>query len=294
MCFITLLLPIFLINSSFNIIDIINNQVYISNICIFLPSSIYFFIVLLAENNRIPFDLPEAEAELVAGYNVEYSSINFAIFFLAEYTNILLNSFVFVYLFMSGPLLNLELFLKITFENINFFDFYFENIKEHIFVIFLQKKNISYNDSITFIIKNIFFNFEYFIKNDIYFFIKSVKYVIILIYILSFSKKNILFKLLLLLFFTPSLIFFILNIDMFIYFFFFEKINPFFQKYEIELFFIYILNILLNVYKLYIKYILYLFSLFSVNIKTVFISCVFILIRAILPRYRFDQLMNLC
>lgn len=53
----------------------------------------------MAETNRIPFDLPEAEAELVAGYNVEYSAINFAMFFLAEYTNMLINSFLYVFLF---------------------------------------------------------------------------------------------------------------------------------------------------------------------------------------------------
>src|ERR1700712_2426838 len=57
---------------------------------------------MLAETNRAPFDLPEAEAELVAGYNVEYSSIIFAMFFLGEYSNMLLMSTVIVMLFFGG------------------------------------------------------------------------------------------------------------------------------------------------------------------------------------------------
>jgi NADH-quinone oxidoreductase subunit H len=61
-----------------------------------------FFICSLAETNRSPFDLPEAEAELVAGFNVDYSSILFAMFFLAEYSNILLISCLNVIFFFGG------------------------------------------------------------------------------------------------------------------------------------------------------------------------------------------------
>ncbi len=68
----------------------------------FLPIYFIFFISALAETNRPPFDLPEAEAELVAGYQVEYSSMAFALFFLGEYANILLMSAVMAILFLGG------------------------------------------------------------------------------------------------------------------------------------------------------------------------------------------------
>lgn len=66
------------------------------------PMFVVFFISGLAETNRIPFDLPEAEGELVAGYNVEYSSMSFALFFLGEYANMLLMSAMTATLFLGG------------------------------------------------------------------------------------------------------------------------------------------------------------------------------------------------
>lgn len=66
------------------------------------PMFIIFFISTLAETNRHPFDLPEAEAELVSGYNVEYSAMTFALFFLGEYANMILMSGMTVILFMGG------------------------------------------------------------------------------------------------------------------------------------------------------------------------------------------------
>ncbi len=67
-----------------------------------LPIFMIFFITTLAETNRHPFDLPEAEAELVSGYNVEYSARGFALFFLAEYSNIILRSGLSALFFLGG------------------------------------------------------------------------------------------------------------------------------------------------------------------------------------------------
>lgn len=77
---------------SSNLTEIVNAQEDIWFIFPHLPLFGIFLICALAETNRHPFDLPEAEAELVSGYNVEYSAIGFALFFLAEYANILLIS----------------------------------------------------------------------------------------------------------------------------------------------------------------------------------------------------------
>ena len=67
-----------------------------------LPMFVIFFISASAETNRHPFDLPEAEAELVSGYNVEYSSMTFALFFLGEYANMILMSGMTSVLFLGG------------------------------------------------------------------------------------------------------------------------------------------------------------------------------------------------
>lgn len=80
-----------------------------------MPIGIIFFISLLAETNRHPFDLPEAEAELVSGYNVEYSSMPFALFFLGEYANMILASAMMTIFFLGGwyPPLEFSLLYKI-------------------------------------------------------------------------------------------------------------------------------------------------------------------------------------
>ncbi len=74
-----------------------------------LPMAVVFMAAILAETNRHPFDLPEDEASLVTGYNVEYSSMAFALFFLGEYANMILMSGIFATLFLGGWLAPFEM-----------------------------------------------------------------------------------------------------------------------------------------------------------------------------------------
>ncbi|OEJ68037.1 NADH-quinone oxidoreductase subunit NuoH [Magnetovibrio blakemorei] len=74
-----------------------------------LPMAVVFFISTLAETNRHPFDLAEAEAELVAGFNVEYSAMTFALFFLGEYANMILMCGMTTILFLGGWLPPLDI-----------------------------------------------------------------------------------------------------------------------------------------------------------------------------------------
>jgi len=87
---------------SFNLQVIIESQKNVWFLIPFFPLFLMFFISALAETNRHPFDLPEAEAELVSGYNVEYSAMGFALFSLGEYANMLLMSSLNVILFFGG------------------------------------------------------------------------------------------------------------------------------------------------------------------------------------------------
>lgn len=91
-----------ILSKSFNFMDIVHAQKEIWFIVPLLPLFLIFAVAVLAESNRTPFDLPESESELVAGYSVEYSSIPFALYFIAEYGTILLWSHVTVILFLGG------------------------------------------------------------------------------------------------------------------------------------------------------------------------------------------------
>lgn len=94
---------------SFNLSEIILSQEKVWYVIPLFPMFVLFYVSMLAETNRHPFDLPEAEAELVSGYNVEYSAMTFALFFLGEYANMLLMSAFSSILFLGGwlPLFNI-------------------------------------------------------------------------------------------------------------------------------------------------------------------------------------------
>ncbi len=97
------ILGIILINGSFQLNTIVENQFgWKWNIILQPVGFIIFLIAAFAETNRTPFDLPEAEQELVGGYHTEYSSMKFALFFLAEYANVIVSSCVIVTLYLGG------------------------------------------------------------------------------------------------------------------------------------------------------------------------------------------------
>lgn len=96
------IISVILLAGSLNLNEIVNAQKNIWYCIPLFPMFLIFFICALAETNRHPFDLPEAEAELVSGYNVEYSAMSFALFFLAEYSNIILMCSLTVILFLGG------------------------------------------------------------------------------------------------------------------------------------------------------------------------------------------------
>lgn len=111
------ILNIIICVGSFNLSTIVMAQQKVWFILPLLPIFLIFYVSMLAETNRHPFDLPEAEAELVSGYNVEYSAMTFALFFLAEYANMLLMSVFGAILFLGGWLPILDIALLNFFPN---------------------------------------------------------------------------------------------------------------------------------------------------------------------------------
>src|SRR5947209_14851244 len=97
------ILGVVLLTGSLNLEKIIEGQAANGWNIWFQPLGFVLFLIsAFAECNRLPFDLPEAEQELVGGYHTEYSAMKFALFFLGEYTNMITSSFVMVTLFFGG------------------------------------------------------------------------------------------------------------------------------------------------------------------------------------------------
>jgi NADH-quinone oxidoreductase subunit H len=107
-----IIISVILLVGSLNLSDIVLAQKNGWFVLPLFPMFILFFVSGLAETNRHPFDLPEAESELVAGYNVEYSSMPFSMFFLGEYANMILMSAFTAILFLGGwlPIYDNEFF----------------------------------------------------------------------------------------------------------------------------------------------------------------------------------------
>lgn len=97
-----IIMSVLVCTGSFNFSDIVFAQKDIFFFIPLFPLFVMFFISALAETNRPPFDLPEAENELVAGYFVEYGGAGFALFFIAETANIILMSFLTSLFFCGG------------------------------------------------------------------------------------------------------------------------------------------------------------------------------------------------
>nr|ALD15986.1 NADH dehydrogenase subunit 1 [Myotis petax] len=97
-----IILSILLMNGSFTLTTLITTQEYIWLIIPSWPLAMMWFISTLAETNRAPFDLTEGESELVSGFNVEYAGGPFALFFLAEYANIIMMNALTIILFLGA------------------------------------------------------------------------------------------------------------------------------------------------------------------------------------------------
>ena len=109
------LVCVLLLVGSMNLTDIVLAQRDVWFVLPLLPMAVVFLISALAETNRAPFDLPEDESALVAGYFVEYSAMTFALFFLGEYANMILMSGMMTILFLGGwlPPLDIPLFAAV-------------------------------------------------------------------------------------------------------------------------------------------------------------------------------------
>lgn len=137
-----IILTLLLSVKSFSLLEIIFFQENVGWFILYYPILfIIFFVCSLAETNRHPFDLPEAEAELVSGYNVEYSALGFALFFLGEYASILFMSMLICNLFLGGtwtPLYQFNYLTMLSLEDFLWMLFFmFLSLVKFLIIIFI-------------------------------------------------------------------------------------------------------------------------------------------------------------
>lgn len=97
-----IIICVLLCSGSLNLTEIVYSQSEVWYVFPLFPLFLIYFISSLAETNRAPFDLPEAEAELVSGYNTEYAAVGFTLFFLGEYANMIMMSSTLTLFFLGG------------------------------------------------------------------------------------------------------------------------------------------------------------------------------------------------
>nr|QJW33601.1 NADH dehydrogenase subunit 1 [Arge aurora] len=114
-CMLILFMCLMIFIESFNFVNFYFFQKKLWFIFLFFPLSLMWFIIMLSETNRSPFDFAEGESELVSGFNIEYSSGGFALIFMAEYSMILLMSMMFCLMFLGGDIFSFFFYLKLVF-----------------------------------------------------------------------------------------------------------------------------------------------------------------------------------
>ena len=186
-----ILMTILLYVGSLNLRNIVLYQQDIWFIILFFPLGVCFFISILAETNRPPFDLPEAEAELVSGYNVEYSAVGFALFFIGEYSNVILMSSLFTVLFLGGwlplPICSYIILGNVIYTNSIFVIFFVLKVLFILFLfIWIDYLKFNYRFFIFYNYLSLFYNF----RINFYFFLNDI----LNLYELGLKQKNIIYS----------------------------------------------------------------------------------------------------
>lgn len=323
-----IIIVVLLKSQTYSFFSVMINQASFWNVYLLFPLYLVFFVVLLMELNRIPFDMGEAESELVSGASTEYSSFKFALFFLSEFFNIYIYSYFSVLLFFGGvrniQFLNdiYNMFYLNVFYVTDFFTFYAISTFDIIEVVLL-----SFFFSLLVVLKCVFFQlglefgtvfsillFNHFsILDQLYLFFS---YYFPFLYYSFFVLKWKIF--LFTLYYFPFLYssFYEIKWNVFLFFlYYFPYLSYYFFVFKWKIYFFYLyyyksdIVFLLDLFGLqynfifngilldilstffYILGLLVLFLLFFLKVAMHFFMIV--LIRATLPRYRFDHIVKI-